>query len=67
MIPRIALTIGDPAGIGPEIIARLLNDPATVGKAEIYLIASREALELGARAAGVPVPSSSAKIGRAHV
>ena len=62
MIPRIALTIGDPAGIGPEIIARLLNDPATAGKADIYLIASREALELGAKAAGVPVPGSSAHL-----
>ena len=62
MIPRIALTIGDPAGIGPEIIARLLNDPATAGKAEIFLIASREALELGAKAAGVPVPGSSAHL-----
>lgn len=58
MIPRIALTIGDPAGIGPEIIARLLADPATTAKAEIHLIASQQALEAGARAAGVPVPQS---------
>jgi len=58
MIPRIALTIGDPAGIGPEIIARLLADPATTAKAEIHLIASQQALEAGARAAGVPVPQT---------
>jgi len=57
-LPRIALTIGDPAGIGPEIIARVLADPATAGKAEIHLIASREALEQGARTAGVPVPQA---------
>lgn len=56
MLPRIALTIGDPAGIGPEILARVLADPATAGKAEIHLIANREALETGARAAGVTVP-----------
>ncbi|NML84833.1 4-hydroxythreonine-4-phosphate dehydrogenase PdxA [Polaromonas sp.] len=56
MIPRIALTIGDPAGIGPEIIARLLADPATAAKARIHLIASDEALQAGARAAGVPLP-----------
>jgi len=54
-LPRIALAIGDPAGIGPEIIARLLSDPANTGRAEIFLIATDEALEAGARAAGVPV------------
>jgi 4-hydroxythreonine-4-phosphate dehydrogenase len=26
-LPRIALTIGDPAGIGPEVIAKTLRDP----------------------------------------
>lgn len=55
MLPRIALTIGDPAGIGPEILARVLADPATADKAEIHLIANQDALEAGARAAGVPV------------
>ena len=62
MIPRIALTIGDPAGIGPEIIARLLADPATAAKAQIHLIASQEALHAGARAAGVPVPVAGPKL-----
>ena len=27
--PRIALVLGDPAGIGPELAARLLADPTT--------------------------------------
>lgn len=27
MLPRIALTIGDVAGIGPEVVARAINDP----------------------------------------
>ncbi|QHI96601.1 4-hydroxythreonine-4-phosphate dehydrogenase PdxA [Xylophilus rhododendri] len=54
MTPRIALAIGDPAGIGPEIIARLLSEPGATERAEIFLIATDEALEAGARAAGVP-------------
>jgi 4-hydroxythreonine-4-phosphate dehydrogenase len=29
-LPRIAVTMGDPAGIGPEICLRLLADPAAV-------------------------------------
>jgi 4-hydroxythreonine-4-phosphate dehydrogenase len=56
---RIALTIGDPAGIGPELIARLLASPGTRDHAHILLIGSRAALEAGARAANVPVPAAS--------
>ncbi|HEY1611499.1 MAG TPA: 4-hydroxythreonine-4-phosphate dehydrogenase PdxA [Paraburkholderia sp.] len=56
---RLALTIGDPAGIGPEIIARLLAAPKTRDAARVLLIGSRAALEAGARAANVPVPAPS--------
>ncbi|MCX7226237.1 MAG: 4-hydroxythreonine-4-phosphate dehydrogenase PdxA, partial [Burkholderiales bacterium] len=28
--PRIALVIGDPSGIGSELVARLLADPETL-------------------------------------
>ncbi|MEJ2803084.1 4-hydroxythreonine-4-phosphate dehydrogenase PdxA [Comamonadaceae bacterium PP-2] len=53
MIPRIALTLGDPAGIGPEIVTRLLADPANRRRADILLIASDSALQAGAKAAGL--------------
>jgi 4-hydroxy-L-threonine phosphate dehydrogenase PdxA len=43
-IPRIALAIGDPAGIGPEIVAKLLADPAVTERAEIFVIGTDEAL-----------------------
>jgi 4-hydroxy-L-threonine phosphate dehydrogenase PdxA len=56
---RIALSIGDPAGIGAEIIARLLADPATRERAHVTLISNRDALARGAAAAGVPVPQAS--------
>lgn len=32
--PRLALTMGDPAGIGPEILARALRDPRLAAAAE---------------------------------
>ena len=38
--PRIALTVGDPAGIGPELVLRLLSDPATAARADITRNAS---------------------------
>lgn len=55
-LPRIALVIGDPAGIGPEIICRLLADPRVPERARITLIGNTSALEQGARVAGFPVP-----------
>jgi 4-hydroxythreonine-4-phosphate dehydrogenase len=39
--PTIALFTGDPAGIGPELVGKLLADPATLAKAEVVLIGQR--------------------------
>ena len=50
--PRIALFAGDPAGIGPELVARLLADGSTAARADIRLIASRKVMQEGMRAAG---------------
>jgi 4-phospho-D-threonate 3-dehydrogenase / 4-phospho-D-erythronate 3-dehydrogenase len=30
-LPRIALTMGDPAGIGPEIVRKAIEDPRVLG------------------------------------
>jgi 4-hydroxythreonine-4-phosphate dehydrogenase len=35
--PRIAITLGDPRGIGPEIVAKALADPAVAGAGEFLL------------------------------
>jgi 4-hydroxythreonine-4-phosphate dehydrogenase len=51
--PRIALVCGDPAGIGPELAARLLADPATHEAADVLLISDPGVIEQGGRAAGV--------------
>ena len=50
--PVIALFAGDPAGIGPELIARLIAEGEATKRADIKLIASRKVLEEGMRAAG---------------
>ncbi|MDQ3026166.1 MAG: 4-hydroxythreonine-4-phosphate dehydrogenase PdxA [Pseudomonadota bacterium] len=50
--PTIALFAGDPAGIGPELVARLLADDATAKRANIVLIGSRGILHEGMRTAG---------------
>ena len=50
--PTIALFAGDPAGIGPELVARLLSDGAASKRANVYVVGSREAVEEGMRVAG---------------
>ena len=45
MNPTIALFTGDPAGIGPELVDKLLADPATLHKADIVLIGQRDQVQ----------------------
>lgn len=55
----MAVTLGDPAGIGPEIIAKLLSDPKNTQNADIFLLADQAELESAIQAAGgVKVPIS---------
>ena len=55
---RIAMVLGDPAGIGPEIVAKLLADATLRQQANILLIADRAEAEQGMRFAGVRFPYS---------
>ena len=42
---NIALLLGDPAGIGPELVSKLLNDEMTK-KANIVIIGEKQVFEL---------------------
>jgi 4-hydroxythreonine-4-phosphate dehydrogenase len=53
MRPRIALAMGDPAGISPELTARLLALDEIVSNARTVVIGDRRVLDDGARVAGV--------------
>lgn len=50
--PRIALTAGEPAGIGPDLCAMLAQNPPA---ADITVIADRTLLEQRARTLGLPL------------
>jgi 4-hydroxythreonine-4-phosphate dehydrogenase len=52
MTPRVALLLGDPAGIGPELVAKLLADPAS-RETQITIIGDRRDLEWGMEIAGL--------------
>jgi 4-hydroxythreonine-4-phosphate dehydrogenase len=60
MRPIIALAMGDPAGISPELTARLLALDDVVGKARIVVIGDRRVLDEGARVAAVKLDLISA-------
>ena len=51
--PRLALIPGDPSGIGPELLAKLLSSPTISEKADILLVGDRHIWEQGARQAGI--------------
>lgn len=53
MKPRLAVIPGDPSGIGPELIARLLAEPETRERADILLIGDRAVFEQGMAQAGL--------------
>ena len=55
---RVALTLGDQAGVGPEVIARLLSEPDNLSQVDVVLLADQSELEKAEAQAGVSVPWS---------
>jgi 4-hydroxythreonine-4-phosphate dehydrogenase len=49
--PRIGVIPGEPAGIGPELIAKLLNEPETRQRADVLLVGDHSVFALGMRQA----------------
>lgn len=57
--PRVAVTLGDPAGVGPELAIKLLSNPDNLKKADILLLADQSELQAAeADAGGLHVPLS---------
>jgi 4-hydroxythreonine-4-phosphate dehydrogenase len=53
--PVIALTMGDPAGIGSEVVLKALADPNAAALAEWVVVGDRRILELTERITGIPL------------
>ena len=56
-LPVVALTLGDPAGIGPELIARLLARTDLMSQANVVLLGDAWLWADGQRIAGLTVPT----------
>ncbi|WP_017547107.1 4-hydroxythreonine-4-phosphate dehydrogenase PdxA [Nocardiopsis prasina] len=61
--PRVAITLGDPAGVGPELIAKLLSRPENTEAADIVLISDPDELRSAGEDAGVPIEYGDAGSG----
>lgn len=44
-LPRLALTLGDPAGIGPEVVLKALADPALTQQCQVTVVGSQSVLK----------------------
>jgi 4-hydroxythreonine-4-phosphate dehydrogenase len=55
-LTRLGITIGDPTGIGPEIVAAALQTAPVEWRPRIIVYGDRAPLERGARAMGVSLP-----------
>lgn len=53
--PSIAVTMGDPAGIGPEIVVRSLANPQVQQAALCHVVGSRSVLEDACQHCGLPI------------
>ena len=56
--PTVALTLGDPSGIGPELIAKLLTRRDVIAQANVVLVGDAWLWEEGQAIAGVSVRHS---------
>jgi 4-hydroxythreonine-4-phosphate dehydrogenase len=52
----LAITLGDPAGIGPEVVLRALADPHLLAAANFTLVGNHRLLKAQAQVLGLPLP-----------
>jgi 4-phospho-D-threonate 3-dehydrogenase / 4-phospho-D-erythronate 3-dehydrogenase len=55
--PVIAVTLGDPAGIGPEVVLKALADPEIAPLAAWTIVGDRDQLARAGEACGIPLKS----------
>lgn len=55
--PRIAISLGDPAGIGAEITLKALRDPETATFADWMVIGDKAAMDSAAKTCGIALES----------
>ena len=62
MTPAIAVILGDPCGVGPEVVAKLVAFEDILARARIVLVADREVFRAGQKVAGVEQPVAEVEL-----
>jgi 4-hydroxythreonine-4-phosphate dehydrogenase len=60
--PKIAITIGDPAGVGAEVTLKALSLPEVKDAAQWVIIGDQAALAAAARITGIPIERTPAQL-----
>jgi 4-hydroxythreonine-4-phosphate dehydrogenase len=60
MKPRLCITLGDPSGIGSELVVKLLASPGITGEADIYVVGSEAEFRSAQKSAGVALHFATA-------
>lgn len=55
-VRTLAVTLGDPAGVGPELVLRLCATPALANGARLTVYGNRRLLERVSKSSGIPMP-----------
>jgi 4-hydroxythreonine-4-phosphate dehydrogenase len=63
LVPRIGIAMGDPAGISPELLAKLLARADVMALAAVTVIGDRRVLSEGERVSGVSADVAPATLG----
>lgn len=56
--PCIAISLGDPAGVGPEVTLKALNDPEIAALAEFLIVGDQSVLDETQQSLGLPSPAA---------
>jgi 4-hydroxythreonine-4-phosphate dehydrogenase len=59
MKPLLAVTMGDPAGIGPEIVVKAMSNKSIFDRAQPFVIGAVETLKLAMQQTGIDLPMRS--------
>jgi 4-hydroxythreonine-4-phosphate dehydrogenase len=60
--PKIAVTMGDPAGVGPEVLVKALADPAVANLASWIIVGDEPVLRRAEIITGLQLPGSPVRI-----
>ncbi len=54
--PLLALTLGDPSGIGPEVVVKALADPEVIDSARMFVVGTEQAVRQATAEVGIDLP-----------